>query len=677
MNLSEIYKFAQRVLGCYAKFVFFEKKEFDTEEDTFLYECKNGYLSIYGNTESALTQGLGHYLLHIAKVNILWCDFPVRIKDSLIDCPVQKKSVAQKYRVYLNYCTFNYTASWWNFERWEREIDMMALYGINMTLCIVGIEAVWYETLLRFGFTDAEARSFLCGPAFLAWQLMSNIESVFGQLPIDYIEKRKELGKKIIERVVALGITPIQQGFSGYVPKLLKEKYPDAKIALKPVWFGVSDSAQLDPTDALFQKIGSEFLKVNKEIFGAYGFYAVDLFHESEPPENTKKYMSKAADKICGLLEEFDSGYKWVMQAWSLRDEIMLSIPRKRLLVLDLNGEKYKEHNGFFGYEYVCGSLHNFGGRTRLHGDIRKAAQNKYTQQKNKYDNVVGTGLFMEGIEQNPYYYDLAFMLLTEKAAADIGKWSEEVLIRRYGSYNECYGKALNILLNSVYSKGTDGVEKSSIICARPAINVKKSGPNDGFEFLYETNDLQKAAELLESKKSDTFEYSYDLTDIKRQYLSDYAYCVYKKWRDAYVCGNYGEYQKYVVEFLDIFDKLDALLADIDVFTFSKWISDSEKQGVTNEEKKLMRYNAKVLLTLWGNDDSPVIFDYAWREWSGLIKDFYKQRWIIFFDEIKRKITNNESYTENGLEMVYGREKFRANEVYEKIADFEVKWVHS
>ena len=136
MNLSEIYKFAQRVLGCYAKFVSFEKKEFDTEEDTFLYECKNGYLSIYGNTESALTQGLGHYLLHIAKVNILWCDFPVRIKDSLTDCPVQKKSVAQKYRVYLNYCTFNYTASWWDFERWEREIDMMALYGINMTLCI-------------------------------------------------------------------------------------------------------------------------------------------------------------------------------------------------------------------------------------------------------------------------------------------------------------------------------------------------------------------------------------------------------------------------------------------------------------------------------------------------------------------------------------------------------------
>lgn len=599
------------------------------------------------------------------------------MQEGLIDCPDYEKTVIQKYRFYLNYCTFNYTASWWDFSRWEREIDMMALYGINMTLCTVGTEAVWYETLLRFGFTDKESRAFLCGPAFLAWQFMSNIESVFGPLPVGYIEKRKELGKKIINREIALGITPVQQGFSGYVPKLLKEKYPDAKIALKPVWFGVSDSAQLDPTDSLFQRMGAEFLKISREIFGAHGFYAVDPFHESEPPENTKGYLSKVAENISDLLKDFDGEYKWVMQAWSLRDEIMLSIPKNRLLILDLNGEKYKDHNGFFGYEYICGSLHNFGGRTRLHGDIRKIAQNKYLLQKREYGNLVGTGLFMEGIEQNPYYYDVAFLMLTENTSLDMEKWAEEVLIRRYGSDHKCYRKVLHILLNSVYGKGTDGVEKSSVICARPAIHVKKSGPNDGFLFPYDIADLREAAEILEKEKADTCEYRYDLTDIQRQYLSDYAYSLYKEWENAYVKGNYRDYQKHVNNFLDIFDRLDAVLSVVDAFSLSGWISDSEKWGMTAEEKKLMRYNAKVLLTLWGTDDSPVIFDYAWREWSGLIKDFYKKRWMIFFDEIKRKIANNERYSEDGLETVFGREAFRANEVYEKIADFEIKWVHS
>ena len=169
MALKEINEFAKRVLGDLADSVSFEEKSSDTGNDTFTYECTGGRLKISGNTTSALTQALGHYLLHIAKVNILWRDFPVRL-ECLPDCAPLKKTVEQKYRVYMNYCTFNYTASWWEFDRWEREIDMMALYGINMPLCVIGTEVVWYETLLKFGFTDEEARSFLCGPAFLAWQ---------------------------------------------------------------------------------------------------------------------------------------------------------------------------------------------------------------------------------------------------------------------------------------------------------------------------------------------------------------------------------------------------------------------------------------------------------------------------------------------------------------------------
>ena len=50
-----------------------------------------------------------------------------------------------------NYCTFNYSASWWNWERWEQEIDFMALNGINMPLSIVGLEGVWYDPSIYSG----------------------------------------------------------------------------------------------------------------------------------------------------------------------------------------------------------------------------------------------------------------------------------------------------------------------------------------------------------------------------------------------------------------------------------------------------------------------------------------------------------------------------------------------
>ena len=118
----------------------------------------------------------------------------------------------------MNYCTHSYSAAWWNWDRWEYEIDMMALNGINMPLAITGTESVWYATLIDLGFTDEEARDFLAGPAFLAWQLMTNLEHHGGPLPMSWIKSHEELGKKILERELAFGMKPIQQGYSGFVP---------------------------------------------------------------------------------------------------------------------------------------------------------------------------------------------------------------------------------------------------------------------------------------------------------------------------------------------------------------------------------------------------------------------------------------------------------------------------
>ena len=50
----------------------------------------------------------------------------------------------------MNYCTVSYTAAWWNWERWQQELDYMAMNAINMPLFSVGLDGVWYNTLLRF-----------------------------------------------------------------------------------------------------------------------------------------------------------------------------------------------------------------------------------------------------------------------------------------------------------------------------------------------------------------------------------------------------------------------------------------------------------------------------------------------------------------------------------------------
>ena len=72
-------------------------------------------------------------------------------------------------------------------------IDFMAIKGINMPLAITGLEAVWRRTLLAFGVDGQEAREFLCGPAYLAWQWMTNMEGVCGPLPKSWIDQQQAL----------------------------------------------------------------------------------------------------------------------------------------------------------------------------------------------------------------------------------------------------------------------------------------------------------------------------------------------------------------------------------------------------------------------------------------------------------------------------------------------------
>lgn len=52
---------------------------------------------------------------------------------------------AYRFRYYQNVCTFSYSAVWWDWPRWQREIDWMALNGINLPLAFTGQEALWQE----------------------------------------------------------------------------------------------------------------------------------------------------------------------------------------------------------------------------------------------------------------------------------------------------------------------------------------------------------------------------------------------------------------------------------------------------------------------------------------------------------------------------------------------------
>ena len=72
-------------------------------------------------------------------------------------------------RFYQNVCTYSYSYVWWDWARWEFEIDWMALNGINLVYAHTAAEAIWQKVYLDMGFTQTEIDNFFAGPAYLAW----------------------------------------------------------------------------------------------------------------------------------------------------------------------------------------------------------------------------------------------------------------------------------------------------------------------------------------------------------------------------------------------------------------------------------------------------------------------------------------------------------------------------
>lgn len=671
------YALIERITPGYARQFKLEIIEPENGQDVYEVDRKGDRVVLRGNNPVALASAFNWYLKYTCNAHLSWFGDQLNLPEKL-PLPAQKERrvINGQHRVYMNYCTNSYTASWWDWERWQREIDYMAMNSINMPLSVVGLEGVWYNTLLRFNFTDEEARKFLVGPTYFAWQWMQNIQSHGGPLPKSWIDSHVELGKKILERQLELGMQPIQQGFSGYVPREMKDKFPNARINLQGSWCGFEGAAQLDPLDSLFGEFGKAFLEEEHKLFGTYGVYAADPFHESAPPVNTDEYMNAVGRSIYQLFKDFDPKAVWAMQAWDIREPIAKMVPKEDLLVLDLS----RGSRDFWGYPFIAGNLHNFGGRINLHGDLELLASNQYARSKEKMPNASGSGLFMESIIQNPVYYDLAFEMPNYQSEIDVREWLKKYATRRYGAVSDNTQEAWMLLLQGPYTRGTNGVENSSIICARPALDVKKSGPNSGLYIPYDPKLLIQAEELLlvdAEKLKNSSPYCFDVMDVQRQIMSNLGQEIHRKAAEAFRSGDKEAFALHSSRFLEMLSDADTLLRTRPEFNFDQWLTDARRWGQNEEEKNLYEKNATMLVTIWGADGDPHIFDYSWREWSGLINGYYLPRWQQFYGMLQQHLDNGTSYSEEGLPQVYGRETFRANEFYNGLADWEMEFVNS
>ena len=180
---------------------------------------------IRGHNWIDVAVGVNWYLKYYCGIHITWNNPTAKLPAVLPRVAKKEKhETKMSLRYDFNYCTFSYTMAFWDWERWQQEIDWMALHGVNLPLAVVGEECVWRNMLLKLGYSKQEVNEFIAGPAFLAWWEMNNLEGWGGPLPDSWYAQQELLQKKILKRMREWGMQPVLPGYSGMVPSNAREK---------------------------------------------------------------------------------------------------------------------------------------------------------------------------------------------------------------------------------------------------------------------------------------------------------------------------------------------------------------------------------------------------------------------------------------------------------------------
>ena len=643
--------FVSRVIGSSkAKKFAVELKENNQEgEDYFELKGNAKKVTITASNLSSATMGFNHYLKYYLKTSITGNGSRIRIPKKLPAIEgVLRKSTPLVIRNYLNYCTISYTMAFWDWKRWEKEIDWMALNGINQPLMITGTEKVWQNMLRRLKYQEKDIKSYIPSSAYTAWWLMGNLEGEGGPMSQEMIDYEYQLGKKIYKRMKTLGMEPILQGFVGLVPRSFSKYYKKAHVIPQGRWAGgYPRPSVLDPRDKHFAKVAGIWYEELHQLFAKPKYYGGDLFHEGGHSGGID--LKEAARAVYSQMTKQNKEAVWVMQAWggNPKGAILQEMKKGEILVQCLDSNMATlPRPGYHGHDWTWNIINNFGGNDGLYGNLENLAKLPEAYVAKRPQNLVGLGNVSEGMLHNPVVYDLFADVAWEKEELDLKAWLQNYTQRRYGKKSKSADKAWAYLNRSIYKvpSNQQGATES-VICARPNLYTQKASGWGSGRVYFDMPDLLKAANALlrdAKKMSKSQGYRYDCVDTVRQLMQAYARLLLKKTAKSYEAKDALAFEKNSAEFLELISDTDTLLATHKDFMFGTWQNDALKKGEKTNSKEIYEYSARMLVTTWVYRGTN-LNDYSHRQWSGLMNDFYAMRWQHYFNQAKEALAQNKN----------------------------------
>ena len=615
-----------------------------------------GHVRIEGSTPGALFFGANWYLKYVAGLHFSESGDQTGAPGALPApaAPIEMET-PYRWRYALNENVDGYTAPYWDFAHWQREIDFLALSGINALLLERGTDLVLYRTFRDFGYTDAEIRAWIAAPAHQNWQLMGNLCCFDGPISRALLAKRAASARRIVARLRALGITPVLPGFYGIVPQDFGRRFPGAHVIAQGEWAGFTRPDWLDPRDPLFARLAAAFYRHQRELFGDTAIYDMEVFQEGGDPGDVP--VAPAAHAVEAALRAAHPGALWMMLAWqgNPRQELLAGVDRAKLLIIDIDHDRVprddREHD-FRGAPFLFGGIWEFGGRTTLGANVDNITA-RLERLGHTNANMAGTALFTEGMGTNPFALDLFTEMAWRSAAPDVHEWARQYAQRRYGTDDPHATAAWQLLTDTAYNIRIDAVifnserdaAQESLFDAQPSLSANRASNWSPEGMRYDGAAFARALAELVRAAPRTAGGAHDLVDVARQALANESRVLLPRIQAAYAASDRVRFGVLTARWLELMDLEDELLATDRAFLLGTWLAQVQPWAASAAERARLEYDARSLLTTWGDrkaSEEAKLHDYGNRDWAGLTRDYYRARWAAFFQTLDEALRTGQ-----------------------------------
>ena len=632
----------------------------------------NGKIRIKADNGVSAATGLNYYLKYFCKVHISQQTKQVKMPENIISIgKVITQKSPYKVRYAYNYCTLSYTMAYFGYEQWIRELDFLMLSGVNLILDITGTEALWVSYLQKLGYTADEAKNYFCGYCYKAWLLMGNLEGYGGPVADSWVLDTLEMARINQRYMTVMGAMPALSTFVGAMPesfisiasKHLSDKgFGDVAPYVEPqgLWAdGFLRPNIVKTTYPGYSYLAELFYETQDEIYGQLSdYYCGDVCHEGGivPKDCPKTEMSK---RLLDELLKSDDNAVWILQAWwsNPLKEVLDGFGDKRknhILLLDLASlanpkwidEKTWGGKEFGGTPWIYCILDNYGGRTGMHGKLRKMAT--LIDEAGKNSNLMwGIGITPEATNQNPFIFDLFWEMAWRDEAPDIDEWVKEYVERRYGQLYENAYEAWKIFEQTIYGlESSDGTTKNNVINDNASLTMGHC-KGKWYKIPYSRYDLEKGVATLVAdfeKLSDSECYIYDLVDFFRMVLTISCDDYFELLKRAFALKKSELFKKYSTKYLNAMELIaeicaynkDEMLGNWIGYGFD-WANDERNGRYSDFDYDMMEFNAKIIISDWAS--SPIT-NYANRQYDGLMTDYFSVMWSELLNLVNTAFEN-------------------------------------